>query len=101
MSKVAEFYIQALKDAEYRKRFAGIMAGTSLENIRDEQLEQLGELAREMGYSLTAEEARQYLSAEEASLSDEAMDAVAGGVKADAECKGENAGIIYINGKPK
>lgn len=100
MSAVADFYIQAMKSDVWREKFSAIIKGKNVEEITDDQLAQLGNLAREMGFDITLEEAKAYLASEEAILSDEAMDAVAGGVKADSECKGENAGIRYINKLP-
>ena len=79
MSKISEFYAKALADEAAKAELAAILAGVTIQDANDEQLEKVGELAKKLGYDITVEEAKEYLNPEEAELDDEDLEAVAGG----------------------
>ena len=48
--------------------------------LTDDQLKEIGEIAKGLGFDITLEEAKAYLKSVEEELSDKALDAVAGGI---------------------
>lgn len=101
MSKVAEFYAKVIADEKLRSEAAALLGEKTPQEFTEEDLAKLSEFARQNGYELTVVEVREYLAAEVKDLSDEAMDAVAGGhkYKGDYSCSGNNAGnIIHKDG---
>lgn len=79
MSKFSEFYMKVLNDDEAKKELSEILAGKSFEEASKEQLLEIGKLAEHMGYSITIEEAVDYLNSEEMELDEKDLDSVAGG----------------------
>ncbi len=93
MNKVAEFYAKVMTSEELKGKLGEILQGKSIVEATDAELEKVGAVAKEAGFVLTLEEAKDYIQAEEMAVSDEALDAVAGGnQKGSFICKGENAG---------
>ncbi len=101
MSKVAEFYAKVIADEKLRSEAVALLGEKAPQEFTEEELAKLSEFAGRNGYELTVAEIREYLAAEVKDLSDEAMDAVAGGhkYKGDYSCKGDNAGnIVHKDG---
>ena len=93
MSKMSDFYTKVISDVELRCKLNAILDGKDITSLTDEELMKIGEIAKEAGFDITLEEAKAYLASEAKELSDEALDAVAGGVnKGVIECEGKNAG---------
>lgn len=93
MSKMADFYAKVISDEKLRAQLSEILGGKELAQASDAELEKIGALAKSVGFDITLDEAKAYLASEAKDLSDEALDAVAGGVnKGKVTCKGENAG---------
>ncbi len=93
MSKMSDFYTKVVSDAELRAKVNTVLGGKDIANLSDQDLEKLGEIAKAAGFDITLDEAKEYLKAEAKELSDEALDAVAGGInKGVIECEGKNAG---------
>lgn len=94
MSKMADFYAKVVADADLRAKLTEILGETEISQATDEQLVKIGEIAKEAGFEVTLEEAKAYLASEAKDLSDDALDAVAGGtVKGAVTCSGEGAGV--------
>lgn len=83
MNKITEFYSKAILDDTMKKKLNDILKGVDINSANDSQLKKIGEIANEMGYDISLEEAKAFINAEELSLSDEDLDAVAGGGKGD------------------
>ncbi|MGN0629877.1 MAG: hypothetical protein ACI4JN_00980 [Ruminococcus sp.] len=81
MSKVTDFYAKALADESAKKKLITILGDNRIEEASDEQLAKVGELAKQLGFDITIEEAKAYLSGNNAELDEEDLDAVAGGGK--------------------
>lgn len=79
MSKVAEFYQKAMADPAAKAELAAILNGKDIAAATEEDLAKIGEVAKKLGYEITVEEAKEYLNPAEAELSDDDLDAVAGG----------------------
>lgn len=79
MNKVAEFYAKAMADEAAAKEFTEAVGGKAMSELGDAELEKLGKLAEKLGFAISVEEAKSYLSSTEGELSDDELDAVAGG----------------------
>ncbi len=79
MSKFEDFYAKVLADEGAKKEISSILAGKSLEAASDEQLEKIGGLAKRLGFEITVAEAREFMKKGDKKLSEEDLDAVAGG----------------------
>lgn len=83
MDKFKEFYMQAMADDSVRAEVKKILGKTPVEDATDEQLLQLGTLAKALGINISLDEAKAYLAKtsddEEGELSEEELQAVAGG----------------------
>ncbi len=79
MSKVTEFYAKALSDEKTKSKLGEILAGKSINEADDSQLEKIGELAKELGFEITIDEAKSFLNNSDGELSDDDLEAVAGG----------------------
>ena len=79
MSKVAEFYAKVIADEALRNKAAEFLNGKTIEELGDGEIAKLVEFAGEAGYAVTVAEIKEYLASGARDLSDEAMDAVAGG----------------------
>ena len=89
MSKVNEFYMAAMANENAKAKLDEILADTDVLDASDDQLMEIGNLAKEMGYGITLEEAKDYLQSEEA-MDVEILDAAAGG---DANGTGKSTDI--------
>ena len=94
MSKIADFYAKVIADKGLRDKVAGILKGKDINQATDEQLAQIGELAKSTGYDVTLEEAKAYIESDAKDLSDEALDNVAGGKS--TQCSGDYSGNVYV-----
>ncbi len=79
MSKMADFYSKVMADKDLQTKLKGILGDKNIADATDADLEKIGDLAKEAGFAITLAEAKEYLSANETVVSDEALDAVAGG----------------------
>ncbi len=98
MSTISEFYAKVMADEAVKKQITDILGGTPIENADDEQLKKIGEVAKGMGFSISVEEAKEYFSANEEELSDESLEAVAGGVNGTNKPNCMN--ISYTSNEP-
>ena len=93
MDKVADFYAKVMASEELQGKLGNILQGKNIVDATDDDLKKIGEVAKEAGFDITMEEAKAYIQSDEVTVSDEALDAVAGGnQKGDFECTGKNAG---------
>lgn len=87
MDKFKEFYTQVMADDSVKAEVKKILGKTPVDEATDEQLLQLGELAKTLGLDISLKEAKAYLANEdddeEGEVSVEELQAVAGG-KAEA-----------------
>lgn len=79
MSKISDFYSKVLSDDGLKKELESILSGKTISGASDEDLVLIGKLAERLGYDITLDEARNYISGDEAELDDSDLDAVAGG----------------------
>ncbi len=80
MSTMSDFYAKVMADEAVKKQITDILGDAQIENADDEQLKMIGEVAKGMGFSISVEDAKAYFGANEEELSDESLEAVAGGV---------------------
>ncbi len=80
MSTISDFYAKVMADEAAKKKITDILGNTQIENADDEQLGKIGEVAKGMGFSISVKEAKEYFNGNEEELSDESLEAVAGGV---------------------
>lgn len=92
MSKVSDFYAKALADDSAKKELIVILGDNKIEDASDEQLTKVGALAKKLGFDITVDEAKAYLSGDNAELDEDDLDAVAGGKG------GNNESITCHNG---
>ena len=86
MNKFHEFYTKIVADEEAAKEISAILEGKPMSAASDEQLEKIGAVAKRLGLDISLADARDFLKAEDKSLSDDDLDAVAGGsVKVDKD----------------
>ena len=91
MSKVADFYQKAVADAAAKAKLDQVLGGAAIEELTDAQLQELGKIAKGMGFDITMEEAKAYLKSVGEELSDDALQEVAGGGSINNNhCKGSN-----------
>ncbi len=89
MNRFNELYTRTMSDKAFRAEVKKILGKTPVEDATDEQLNQLGELAKTVGIEISLEEAKEYLSKstdDTDELSDGELQAVAGGGKNDQHC---------------
>ena len=92
MSKVADFYVKAIADEEAKKKLAEVLDGKNFDKLTDAQLKEVGDIAKDLGFDITLDEAKEYLKSIEDELSDDALQAVAGGGNiTTVNCKGSNS----------
>ncbi|MGN0629880.1 MAG: hypothetical protein ACI4JN_00995, partial [Ruminococcus sp.] len=71
MSKVTDFYAKALADESAKKELITILGDKKIEEASDEQLAKVGALAKKLGFDITIEEAKAYLSSDNAELDED------------------------------
>ena len=79
MSQIAEFYAKVIADEALRNKATELIGGKNVDELGDDELGKLVKFAVEEGYAVTVAEVKEYLASGVRDLSDEAMDAVAGG----------------------
>ncbi len=89
MDKFQEFYTRAMSDDAVRAEVKKIIGKTPVEDATDEQILQLGELAKTLGINISLDEAKAYFAAqdadEEGEISADELEAVAGGKGGDCD----------------
>ena len=83
MNKLAEFYAKVMEDEAAKKEFLEVMGEKSMDELTDGEFGKLEELAKRIGFDITAEEAKSYLKSSEdfeEELSVDELDNAAGGV---------------------
>lgn len=83
MNKISEFYKKVLTDEYLKNEIALILSGKEIAEATDEEFVQIGEIAEKFGFNITIDEAKNYFTSDEAELSDDELEAVAGGGKGD------------------
>ena len=86
MSKITEFYAKAAADEGARVKLQDILGGKDIHSASDDELVKIGELAKEMGYDISIDEAKAFLDPIDSELDDDDLDAVAGG-KGESDTK--------------
>ncbi len=79
MSKITSFYTRVFSDSSAKKELTEILGNKNIEEASDEQLIRIGELAKKLGFDISIEEAKDYISGNNAELDEDDLDAVAGG----------------------
>ena len=97
MSKISEFYAKVSEDEALKQEIATITGDKVFDQLSDEQIRKVSELATRQGYAITVEDAKDFFGVGEEELSLEALDAVAGGKKEKDKpvsiiCGGRGAG---------
>jgi len=111
MSKFKEFYDKINSDAEIGAEFKKVLEeqkiapGTPFEKFNEENLNALIPFAKKAGFDFTLDEVKAFLKSntEGGELSDDELEAVAGGKGNSNECSSNgvscsNAGVICLNG---
>jgi predicted ribosomally synthesized peptide with nif11-like leader len=94
-NKIAEFYAKVTADENLKAKFEKILGGKDITEASDDQLKEIGEISKEMGYNFTLDEVKEFIASGDVELSEDALDAVAGGAnKGKVECRGEGAGTF-------
>lgn len=83
MNKINKFYKKVLTDESLKNEIALILSGKEVTEATDEELVQIGKIAEKLGFNITIGEAKNYFTSDEAELSDDELEAVAGGDKGD------------------
>lgn len=86
MNKFTAFYEALMQDKNKKVQLERILCNKNIEEADMEELEQISKLALELGFDISAEEARDYLYVEERELDEEDLDAVAGGKTGEVRC---------------
>jgi len=96
MSKISEFYAKVSEDAALKQEIAAITGDKVFDELSDEQIRRVSELAKSRGYAFTLEEAKSFFVPDDGELSLDALDAVAGGKKEKrkVDCSGSYSGVI-------
>jgi len=95
MSKMADFYAKVISEETLRGQLTSILAGKDITEASDAELEKIGEIAKAAGFEVTLAEAKEYIASDAKDLSDDALEAVAGGInKGKTECTGKGAGTM-------
>lgn len=79
MSKISEFYSKVLSDERLKNEVYSILSGKTIAEATDSELILIGKIAAKIGYNITIDEAKDYLTGEETELDEDDLDAVAGG----------------------
>ena len=96
MSKVADFYQKAVADAAAKAKLDQVLGGAAIEELTDAQLQEIGKIAKELGFDITLEEAKAYLKSIGEELSDDVLSDVAGGGNiTNNHCKGKGSYVEY------
>ena len=77
--KIAEFYAKVTEDDALKAKLEKILAGKDITEATDDQLKEIGEIAKEMGYNFTIDEVKEFIASGDVQLDDDALDNVAGG----------------------
>ena len=77
--KIAEFYSKVTSDENLKAKFENVLDGKEITSATDEQLEKIGEIAKDLGYNFTIDEVKKFIASGDVQLSDDALDNVAGG----------------------
>ena len=83
MNKIAEFYKKVMSDEVLKEKFFGIVGDVTPDKHSDEALGKLEELAKELGFEISVEEAKSYFNPNE--VSEEDLEKVSGGYYYDRE----------------
>ena len=101
-SKISEFYGKVMADENLKAKLEKILDGKDITEATDDQLKQIGDIAKELGYNFTLEDVKDFTKSGDVQLSDDALDAVAGGVnKGTVKCKGDESGTQDDNNASK
>ncbi|MGN0629878.1 MAG: hypothetical protein ACI4JN_00985 [Ruminococcus sp.] len=87
MNKFSEFYIKVMENDSIKKEFTKILGDKNIEKASENQLLKIGELAENIGITITLDEAKAYLNGMETELDEDDLDAVAGGGKGETHVK--------------
>ena len=102
MSKIADFYAKVIADANLRAKANEILGGKAVADLSDAELQKLADFAKAEGCDVTVAEVKDYFTSDNQELSDEALDAVAGGYKrgygSDADASLRYARPCYMPG---
>jgi predicted ribosomally synthesized peptide with nif11-like leader len=79
-NKIAEFYSKVNADENLKAKFDKILDGKNITEVSDDQLKEICEMAKEMGYNFNLNEVKEFIANGDVELSEEALAAVAGGI---------------------
>ena len=96
MSQISEFYAKVSEDEALKQQIQTIVGDTEFEELTDEQLRQIGELAKAQGFTVSLAEAKEFFAEGGGELALDALDAVAGGKgdKIKIDCRGRESGNV-------
>ena len=77
MNKFNEFYTKLNEDSNLKKEVSDVLGNDKFENLSEEKMLRIGEIAQKAGFDFTLDEVMRYFSGGE--LDDDDLDAVAGG----------------------
>ncbi len=98
MRKFQDFYAKVRTDEGAKKEISSILAGKALEAASDEQLKKIGEVAKRLGFDISLDEVRNYLKEGDKKLSEEDLDAVAGGGSSGKDTIEHSGGCVKTLG---
>ena len=78
-NKISEFYAKAMADENLKAKFEKVLAGKEITEASDDQLKKIGDIAKELGYNFTIAEVKDFIKNGDVQLSDDDLEAVAGG----------------------
>ena len=91
MSKISDFYAKVMSDEKTKSELESILDGKPIEKASGKQMKKIGKLAEDLGFDITAEEAKNYLKNDNSELDMDDLDSVAGGkYNNDNSCTGGN-----------
>ena len=79
MDKFEEFYNKAMADEQAKSELKAVFGGKKTGELSDDELSKVVTIAEKLGFAITLEEVKEYLSGEDEELSDDDLDKVSGG----------------------
>ena len=79
MNKISDFYAKVIADANLRAKANEILGGKNIADLSEADLQKLANFAKDEGCDITVAEVKEYINSDAQELTDDALDAVAGG----------------------
>ena len=86
--KIAEFYSKVTSDDALKAKLDNILGGKLIIEASDAQIQEINDIADELGYNFTFNEVKNFIASGDVQLSDDALEAVAGGINKNTQGDG-------------